>query len=300
MALTKLPAKPMKCESWDGESELRFPKLVSVKLDGIRGLCAGPYIVSARFINLPNKHTQRLFGRMENHGLDGELIVGEPNARDVYNQTMRGVMSVEGEPSVRFFVFDNATLDLPYSKRLKAVSSPGARARSGIVPLPHKLVKSVSEVLEFERYALDEGFEGVIIRDPDAPYKAGRSTLKQEWALKLKRFLDDEAVIEGMTELQHNNNEATLDNTGRSKRSSAKAGKEAGGMMGSLVVRCANFSDTFEVGYGFTMEERAYFWANQKAVIGQSIVFKYLPIGVKDRPRHPGYKGLRHAIDISK
>ncbi|ORZ29942.1 hypothetical protein BCR44DRAFT_1465456 [Catenaria anguillulae PL171] len=91
-----------------------------------------------------------------------------------------------------------------------------------IVKLCPKLVNSAGELAKFEKECLEKGFEGVIVRSPDSPYKCGRSTLKQQWMLKVKQFVDDEAEVVGFEELLHNNNESSVDERGYLKRSSTK------------------------------------------------------------------------------
>src|SRR5690606_5448014 len=64
------------------------------------------------------------------------------------------------------------------------------------------------EVLEYETHCLKMGYEGLILRNPDAPYKFGRSTLKEGSLLKLKRYEDAEAIVVSLEEAMHNDNEA--------------------------------------------------------------------------------------------
>ena len=51
-----------------------------------------------------HKHVQALFRHLQ--GVDGELIVGNPTAHDVFQKTTSGVMSKEGEPDVTLYAFD--------------------------------------------------------------------------------------------------------------------------------------------------------------------------------------------------
>ena len=43
---------------------------------------------------------------------------------------------------------------------------------------------------------------------PNAPYKQGRSTVREGYLLKVKTFLDDEATVVRFEERMHNGNEA--------------------------------------------------------------------------------------------
>ena len=57
-----------------------------------------------------------------------------------------------------------------------------------------------------------------MVRTPDSPYKCGRSTEREAWLLKIKRFEDAEAVVLGTYEGMSNMNEAGVDAFGRTKR----------------------------------------------------------------------------------
>ena len=80
-----------------------------------------------------------------------------------------------------------------------------------------------------------------MIRTPDSPYKCGRSTEREGWLLKIKRFEDAEAVVLDTYEGMSNQNDAQRDAFGRTKRSLAQAGKVGRGELGGFVVRHAGY-----------------------------------------------------------
>jgi DNA ligase-1 len=137
-----------------------------------------------------------------------------------------------------------------------------------------------------------------MVRSGEGKYKYGRSTLKEFILAKLKRMASDEAVITGVVELQRNLNEATTNNLGYTERSSHQEGKSAGGTMGALIVKCLRTAAEFQLGTGFTAEDRAFFWENRDGVLGKIVTFDHFPVGRKDLPRHPSFKGLRSAEDM--
>lgn len=287
----------MKAEPYVDGMVLPFPMLASPKLDGIRAIVMGTTVLSAKLKPIPNKHVQRLLGRLDNHGKDGELIVGPHFGEGVFKRTSSGVMSVEGTPDVHFFVFDTFALDAPYRDRLKAVMSPAAKMCAGIVPLGHDLIRNLADLKAYEEWAIKTGYEGVILRHPEGPYKQGRATAKEGWLFKVKRFVDDEAIIVGMVEQMHNGNEAQMDERGLTKRSSAKAGKSGMATMGALIVKSPKWKKPFEIGTGFSADERAEFWKMGDKAKGLQVKFKYFAYGVDEAPRHPSYLGIRSEID---
>ena len=272
--------------------KLRYPLLVSPKLDGIRAYVREGVVYSRKNKPIPNKHVQTLFKPYDY--FDGELIVGDPTDPFVYRNTMSGVMSVDGEPDVKYFVFDHLLyLHEPFALR----NGRSLRYnRKVTVALEQKLIITYDELLEHEAKILELGYEGLILRDPNAPYKCGRSTVKEGGMLKLKRFSDAEFTVVGFEERLKNNNEATTDETGRTKRSSHKANKSGRGDLGALVLQ--HNGDTFTCGTGFTDAERADIWDNQDKYLGRLAKVKFFAIGAYDKPRHPVFLGWRDKRDV--
>ena len=87
--------------------KLKFPMYCSTKLDGIRAVVIDSIVYSRSLKPIRNKYVQHLFGKEEYNGFDGELIVGDVYAKDVFQKTTSGVMSEEGTPNVKFYVFDD-------------------------------------------------------------------------------------------------------------------------------------------------------------------------------------------------
>lgn len=112
--------------------------------------------------------------------------------------------------------------------------------------------------------------------------------------LKVKRFEDSEAEVLGTVEEMFNGNEAQRDELGRTKRSKAKAGLVGKGTMGALKVRDLKTKVEFEIGTGFTADDRARQWPT-----GLIVRYKFFAVGVKDKPRHPVYLGERDVKDMS-
>lgn len=275
-------------------AELPFPLLLSPKLDGIRCLIVDGVAVGRSLKPLPNRHVQQLFGRPELNGLDGELLVGAPTARDVFQVTTSGVMSVEGQPAVTFWVFDDYSAHGGFEARYQRAQRRAVRQR-GCQLVGHMLVENLEGLLRWEQYYLAAGFEGVMLRHPSGPYKHGRSTAKEAWLLKVKRFEDSEAVVLGVTELMHNANEAKRNALGHLERSSHQAGKVGRQRLGALVVRDLATKVEFEIGTGFTDQQRQDFWGRDLA--GAVVKYKFQPTGVKEKPRFPVFLGFRSEVD---
>lgn len=281
--------KPMlACEA--DLSKLKFPVLASPKLDGVRALVRDGVVLSRSLKPIPNRHVQLMFGRPELEGFDGELILGDPTHPEAYRRTVSAVMSIEGEPDVDFHVFDRWDRDYPYNE----VALPYGLT----TPVCSTLVRTLEELEEYEVALLDKGYEGVMLRDPQSPYKFGRSTAKEGYLLKLKRFADSEAEIIAFEELMHNQNEATINETGHTERSTKQDGLLPADTLGALVVRDIHSGVEFKIGTGFTAAERQKFWNLRATLRGVLVKYQYFPTGSKEKPRFPSFQGFRHRIDL--
>ena len=287
----------------------KFGKLeASPKLDGIRCMIQDGIALSRSLKPIRNKHVQSLLGHKEFNGLDGELIVGVPTDRDVYRNTTSHVMSEHKEFKFTFWVFDNFSLKMPYADRrvilkslLKQLSTHKLfpQQKEFIQILSYDVVTNMEQLQDYESDCLAIGYEGVILRDPDAMYKHGRSTAKEGGLLKVKRFEDGEAGILAVEEQMHNGNEAKTNELGRTQRSSHKENKVPMGTLGALVCKDVVTGIQFNIGTGFTDEVRQQLWWSRDRLIGQTIKYKSFKIGVKDAPRHPVFLGMRDADDMS-
>jgi DNA ligase-1 len=275
--------KPMLAATVGETSTLRYPLLASAKLDGIRAFVENGVVLSRNRKPIPNVYIQEMFKHLEHY--DGELIVGAPNAPDVYRTTMSTVMSQEVRPSdVHFVVFDHvAKPGLPYTERIAFIDKSFL--------LPQLIVYGEDELLHLEEKTLREGYEGIMLRYPAGEYKYGRSTLTQGFLMKLKRFMDSEGVVRGFEELMHNANAPKINELGYTARSSHQANLIGAGRLGAITVEWEGRE--FNIGTGFTDAERIEIWNNKMKYFNQWVKFKYLPIGVKDLPRHPVFLGWR-------
>lgn len=283
--------------------DLRFPVLVSPKLDGVRCHIIDGVAVSRNQLPFRNPAIQARYGRHEFNGLDGEFMVGDPTHPEAFRQT--GLLNSHGGDcsEVKLFVFDDFSADTHFEWRLKSANRRVSSLK-GFGHVVHHLVRTPDRLLELEAEFLEQGYEGAMIRDPSGPYKYGRSTTNEGYLLKLKRFEDSEAEIIGVEERMHNANEKTLVRNGKAARNTRKEGKIPTGVLGAFQVRDINTGVEFWVGSGFTDTEREQLWAahmddpEYNPLNGLVIKYQYFPTGSKDKPRFPTFKGFRDQGDI--
>ena len=285
------PFKPMLASPAE-DHLIQWPVLASPKLDGVRAIVRDGVVLSRALKPIPNKWVQQRFSHLEH--FDGELIVGASNHPDVLRTTTSGVMRVEGEPDVSFHVFDHVENHARlYTVRYDLLEED---TEINVFVVPQHELMNTFELNAFEHEVLAEGYEGVMLRRPDAPYKFGRSTAREGYLLKVKRFHDDEFEIVGFEEEMFNANEATTSELGRTKRSSHKANKVPKGRLGALVLKYGD--TTFNCGTGFNDAERERIWAERESYLGMFAKIKYFAHGIKDVPKLPSFLGIRDVRDM--
>lgn len=293
--------KPMLSASLDGVdlASLRYPLLISPKLDGVRCIVWEGVAYSRNAKPIRNRFVQKWASN--HHNLDGELIVGSPTDPHCLNNTQSGVMSFDGEPDFAFWLFDSIEGHPEFEHRLSRVQEEHAE-EARIELVQHGLVHSADMLEEIEETVLGNGYEGVMLRDPKGPYKHGRSTLREGYLMKLKRFMDGEAVVTGLEEGHVNENELTRDELGRAKRTRHSENLVPSGMVGTILARDAKWGDLRISPGTMSHEERRRFWLAYKSespteyrsgLTGKTIHWRSFGYGVKDKPRFPRYYGIR-------
>lgn len=307
--------------------QLYYPIFASPKLDGIRCLIHPELgAVSRTMKRIPNQFLWKTFSdnpalsHEENsalHYLDGELICGERTAPNVYQHTVSEVMTQHNTERVTeatlvvFDTFNSEHSNLNYDERIDQVltsvweSNFNVKTREylsqqgyqnyeipNIEVLESIICQTPEDILRTEESYLQQGYEGIMLRTLDSKYKFGRSTLREQYLLKLKRFADAEATIIGYEPLQRNHNTAEKDAFGLMKRSTHIENKIDAPLLGNLIVR-TEAGIEFSIGTGFTENQRSDLWNCRENLIGQVIKYKYQEVGVKDKPRFPVFLSFR-------
>ena len=278
--------------------KINFPVYVSTKFDGIRALVIDGVVYSRSLKPIRNKHVQRLFGKQEYNGFDGELVVGDIYAKDVFQKTTSGVMSEDGEPDVTFHVFDIFTNNTaPYKERLYELNERLVLDQyTSLVATEQRYVHTKDELLKLLEKERVKGGEGLICRSPSGIYKYGRSTPKEQLSVKLKFFETGEFEVVGFEERMHNTNEAKTNELGYTERSSCKENLIPMNTLGSLVLKYGD--SEFRCGTGFSDAQRKEIWENKESYLGKLASIRYMSVGQAILPRIPSFQGFRDKDDI--
>ncbi len=291
----------------------------SPKYDGIRGIIDKGQVLSNSLKVFPNKFIQAWAKENEEvlQGFDGELIVGEPNDPNVFNNTTGPIRAINSQPDFRFYVFDrwgdNDNNFLNRNENLIYSMMGLDKLPPRVIIVHHVPLTTLEEIYAYEEEQLALGYEGIMLRNITTPYKFGRSYPTGGELVKVKRFVDTEAEVIGFQELCSNQNEATVNEMGNTARSSHKENKVPMDTLGALMIR-GFFDDgteyTVNIGTGFTAEQRQEIWDNRlpttdkdgntirSKYLGEFAKFKYQDVGTQEAPRTPVFLGWRMKEDM--
>ncbi len=292
--------KPMLAEKIEDLSSLKYPVLVTPKLDGIRCLIVNGKAVTRSFKVIPNTFIRNRLEATCPNGFDGEIVTNSKNGIiQPFNLISSAVMSEDGEPNFTYVVFDFYNYEgESYCFRMDRLSVQ--TKIDSVEYLMPKEVNDESELLTYETETLSKGYEGVMIRSANGPYKFGRSTVKEGYLLKLKRFYDSEAIILDFQEKMHNGNEASVDAFGYAERSSHQVNQTPMNTLGAFLVKDAKTGVEFKIGTGDGLDDklRKTIWDNKGKYLGNLIKYKAQKCGEKDAPRFPKFVGFRDERDL--
>jgi len=252
------------------EKKITGKKLLEPKLDGVRCITIVDYEsrtvtqytrngkVLENFSHIANGLLANIddFGR--SYVIDGEVVSNSFQA--LMKQVHRKDDVQAGD--ARLMAFDI----LPLNEFKKGKSVLGQRRRTNLLkslkPIFDKAghIDIISQIeinldeyvgelqfKEFNKEAIEAGFEGIMIKDPEAIYECKRST---SW-LKQKPFIEVSLSVV-----------ATEEGTGKNE-----------GRLGALI--CEGEDDgkqiRVNVGSGFTDDQRNEFWADREDLVGQII-----------------------------
>ena len=278
------------------EKKIQGKKLLEPKLDGVRVLTVidadnrtvVQYTRNGKVLENFSHITEGLLAHIDNFErsfvLDGEIVSSSFQAlmKQVHRKD-----NVKADDAV-LMLFDI----LPLSEFKKGKSILGQRRRSkflenfkstfdlvgniGIVPQTEvDLADFTGELLfkEFNKQAIADGYEGIMIKDVDAVYECKRSA---SW-LKQKPFIEVSLEVTNVEE-----------GTGRNE-----------GRLGALV--CSGVDDGKEIlvncGSGFSDSDRSEFWDSRDSLTGQIVEVRADAVTQNQDGtyslRFPRFKGFR-------
>ena len=158
--------------------------IASEKFDGIRALWTGSCFLTrnGRVIEAPEWFCEG----MPDHEIDGELWCGRGTYGLAQGMT-KGGQDHRGWQSARFMAFDLPSHPGTFTERAEALAK--VRPTETMEIVEHAEVTDIDHLRCMYADVLDNGGEGLMLRDPAAPYRRERTTellkLKptNDWAL---------------------------------------------------------------------------------------------------------------------
>lgn len=299
--------KPQLACDWD-ETKVRFPVLISPKIDGVRAINLNGAVTGRSLKQHKNKYVTELLSDSTTIGFDGEIAAESDTHPALCRLTSSALSTIEGQPFVLWWLFDFVRpewVHRPYAERYDELVSRVnyLRANSHFFSFAHHLrvvpsveVLCMEELLHWEKLWLDEGYEGLIGRDPQGKVKHGRSTVREGGLWRIKRFSDAEAVVKAIKEGQTNLNETTVNELGKTERSTHTENMVPNGQVGTLI--CVT-PEGLEINVSpgeMDVDTRKLYFSNPSMIVGKTITYKHFPKGRKDLPRFPTFKCIREDL----
>lgn len=302
---------PALAEDWFKSAEkangkhVQFPKLQSMKLDGMRAIALHDgnlwrlYSREGRPIEGMPHILQDLaeYGN-PHHVYDGELysheivtqkgfpfLIGLLKRQDWDHTQMKGKEAekvrtlVPWRDKVEYHIFDRVTKagwdtqtnnETQYDRLMSLKVLVDEMRQAGATSLQyvkHFVVNNLEDAKARNAEFLMMGFEGSMLKDPKAPYKFGRGT---QW-LKYKLFQDGEFEVTG-----------TYEGEGKWANS-----------LGGFFVKTAGGQE-FKCGGGrISMEDRNELWATREEHVGKMATIRYFELTPDEVPRFPIFHAFR-------
>lgn len=313
--------KPLLADDWV-ESKLVFPLIGQPKIDGVRALNMLGQLTGRSLKKFGNHYVTSRYSHSSLIGFDGEMAAERETHPDLCRLTTSALGTHKGEPYLLWWLFDYLPYPdrkLPYGQRLEKLIYRVAELQweaehlhQHLRVIPWRWIHSLSELNEFDTENLVAGYEGTILRDPNAPHKEGRSG-KKPILWRIKRFVDFEFMVHTIIEGEENQNEAQINELGLQFRSSHQENMVANGMVGAMVGNVIGvvkdpttgdilFQDGDEVRVGagcLSHDQRRHYFKNQLEFKSKVHKAKFFPKGIKDKPRFPTWQTFRDPADIS-
>lgn len=227
--------------------------VMSEKLDGVRGYWDGKQMFTRGGTLLsPPPYFIQAFPPF---AIDGELFSQRNNFEEISSITRS--MEDKGWHKLKLYVFDVPEAKGDLFERLAILENYLKKQPTPYIDIiPQIPIQNIRHVQEFLIQVEKGQGEGVVVRNPKAPYQKKRSNQ----ILKIKSTQDEECTV-------------TAHHRGKGQFAN---------VLGALT--CENHRGKFRIGSGFKLEERI-----NPPPIGSMITYKYRGLTHNGKPRFPTY-----------
>jgi len=282
---------------------IKYPQLMSNKLDGIRVIFGWGRMVSRSLKEIPNIQLQEKYKELmelsekENVILDGEFYSHSSTFQMIqaYTRTIdwndaktikKYILPLSPPADFGFHCFDvleseNKPFEERYTKILEL-----AERYPLIKVVEQSEVQNSDDVKNTFGEALKDDYEGLILKNPKGLYKFGRGTINEGLIFKVKEFktYDAKVILVTQATVAREGSEKTTNELGRSVTSKKKGDRVP--IERAACFRVMYGDKELDVSLAMTHEEKDEVWKNKDNYIGKWIEYKAMEVGSKDVPRH--------------
>jgi len=298
--------------------QINYPQLASYKLDGLR-LFVNKEILSRSLKLIPNKQVREKFNFLKEYSLahnlifDGEIYCKEIPFQMIVSMAMTDdynakssikawdelcvkhnckVTREQALEYLKFYCFDciiNFEFDTPFLARISNYILIEINFQSPFfVAVDHWSVFGPEDVENIFKNAIDNGYEGLVLKKAAGQYKCGRTTFNENLAYKVKLFVTLDGKIIGIEQASRVKFgvATTTNELGRSVTSKKKDDREFIEAASGFVVDYKG--KEYIINLKMNEEEKKYIWTHQKEFIGKWVEYKCMTYGMKlnGLPRH--------------
>jgi len=186
---------------------------------------------------------------------------------------------------LEFYCFDTFTPNNPnepFLSRLHKIPNI-----PNLVVVSQMIISNKQDIKELMKSVLNDGYEGLMLRDPNSKYKFGRITSTSGDGYKLKNYQTFDAKIIDIVQATkvNPNAEKKINELGYSETSKKKDDRIPIEMIAGFWVEYNGVKQ--KVVYAETEEVKKKMWNKRDSLIGKWIEFKGMLEGSKDKVRHP-------------
>jgi DNA ligase-1 len=241
----------------DRKHDIKFPCYVQPKLNGVRCIYQ-----NGKFMSREGKEfttLEHLAAELKKLGLktpDGEIYIHGATFQDI----VRKVKKDREDDTLEYWIYDQVN-DKPFKDRTAGVLSAFSSNKPSYLKYVKTYVaKSEADIKTYHDQFVQEGYEGVIIRNMDGLYQAKHRSKDLQ---KYKEFIDAEFEIVGGHE---------------------GSGPDAGTIVFEVKTKAGK---TFSVRPKGTREQRAEWFKDLKHIIGADLTVRYQNLSEDGIPIFP-------------
>jgi len=197
---------PMLAQSWNKfPNKVRYPAYIQRKLNGVRCLAEVMPDGTVKYISRKGKPftTVGMFSKQilatcpVGTILDGEMFNPNLPLNQIVSRIKRVLTSrdnIESDP-IQFHVYDVVIENIPFSERTQQLSNWFKDSTENIFLVETLKIYNSSEIKDFHAKAIEEGYEGSMLRNIEGLYKTDYRSYD---LLKNKSFFEEDFEIVGV------------------------------------------------------------------------------------------------------